>query len=705
MVYVQQTTNSDCGAASLAMVLRYHGSPVPLEELQRHLELNRDGANAKGLIETAGIYSLDGTGVSLGVADLDALPSASILHWDFEHFVVFERFDGRSVRIVDPARGRQQITLEEFGARFTGVALVFEPGEGFQTRRLRVDKTWSYFRRVLADSDVLIKVFVVSCILQVVGLGLPILTGMLVDRVLPDKRMGLLYILTGSFALLVAYRFVCTLLRNLMLTHLSNRVDAKMTSEFLDHLLDLPLTFFKVRSTGDLIMRVSSNSAVRGIVTSSTLSGTLDGILVVTYLVVILMISPTIGLIVLGLGLLRVAVYLASWRRVRELMDQELACSATLSGYQVQFFNGIETLKGLGLERLAYERWLGYFVDVLNVRVSKGRLDAGVQALIDGLSFGSPIVILLVGTKMTIEGDMSLGTMLALNALAAGFLAPVSSLINSGIAFQQLGSYVERLDDVLVQEKEQDASQVQAVEDLAGNVELRGVSFRYSSFSPWIVRDIDLTIHAGQQIAIVGRSGAGKSTLAGLILGLYRPTSGQVFFDGRPLAELDLKSVRRRVGAVSQSTHLFGGTILNNITMDDVDVSMEAVVAAAMQAQVHEEIMAMPLNYRTLLSPDGQSLSGGQRQRIAIARALVRSPAILVFDEATSSLDVENEAKVQRALDSLGCTRIVIAHRLSTIRHSDVIVVIDDGRIVESGTHVELLAKRGHYAELVSGQQ
>lgn len=705
LAYVQQTTHSDCGAACLAMVLRYHGCRVPLDELQHHLELSRDGTNAQGLIETAGLYALDGIGISLELDSLDALPTAAILHWDFDHFVVFEKFDGQSVRIVDPAQGRQELSVEEFGRRFTGVALLFERGAGFGGGRRQSSGTWNYFRAVLGRSGILVRIFVVSCILQLVGLGLPILTGMLVDNVLPDMRVDLLRILTLAFILLAGYRFICTISRNFMLMHLSNELDLKLTQQFLEHLLELPLSFFQVRSSGDLMMRLSSNSAVRSIVTSSVLSGTLDGFLVTSYLVIILLVSLPLGLIVLGLGLLRVVVFVATRRRVRELMDQELVRQASLQGYQVQLFNGIETLKGLGLERKAFERWSGFYIDLLNVKITRGRVDAVVQSLVDVLTFASPLVVLLFGTQMVIAGDISLGTMLAMSALATGFLTPVSSLISTGAAFQQLGSFVERLDDVLVQDREQDRSQVAPVESLDGSIELRGVSFRYSKVGPWVLRDINLMVRAGQQVAIVGKSGAGKSTLACVLLGLHRPVTGQVFFDGRSIAELDLQSLRRRMGVVSQNTHLFGGSILDNITMNDDSISLEEVIAAAKRAHIHDEIAAMPLGYRSLLSADGQSLSGGQRQRIAIARALVRSPAILVFDEATSSLDVENEAKVQRALTSLGCTRIVIAHRLTTVQHSDLIVVMDNGGIVESGSHDELIAAGGFYAALVSGQQ
>ncbi len=321
------------------------------------------------------------------------------------------------------------------------------------------------------------------------------------------------------------------------------------------------------------------------------------------------------------------------------------------------------------------------------------------------LRLGSPLCILGYGAYSVLEGNLSLGTMLALSALAAGFLGPLSNLVSTFGQLQLLRSYTERIDDVLDTAPEQDRRRVRPAPPLQGQITLEGVSFRYAPLSPPVVREVSLCIEPGQFVALVGRSGSGKSTLASLLLGLYAPTTGRILYDGVDLAELDLRSVRRQLGIVTQQPYLFGGTLRSNIALSDPTLSLDAVVEAARRARLHDEIMALPMRYDTLLLDRGASLSGGQRQRVALARALVRRPAILLLDEATSALDAVTEAEVQAELVRLQCTRIVIAHRLSTVASADLILVMEDGVVVEQGRHADLIAKGGAYARLVAAQQ
>ncbi len=702
--YVQQNTAADCGAACLAMVLGYHGRHVRLDSLRETMGTGRDGVNALSLVQAARRFNLRGRGVTLEVADLDYVPPASILHWSFDHFVVYEGREGELIKLVDPALGPRRVSREEFGHNFTGVALIFEPMETFTTGREATRPVWSYVRRVLARSGLLTRILLLTAMAQVVGLGLPVLTGILVDRVIPRGDIGLMQILALGFGGLLVFNFLLSYLRAFLLLHLRTELDARMTLDFLEHLFDLPYPFFQVRSAGDLILRLNSNAAVREIITSSALSGALDSVMLLSYLLLLLVLSPLLGGLVLLLALLRVAVFLASRHRIQDLMTENLAKEARSHGYQVQMFTGIETLKAAGAEPRALEHWSHLFVDVLNVNIRRGRLDALVQAIIGSLTFASPLVVLLAGGWLVVEGRLSLGTMLALSALATGFLTPLSSLVSTALSFQQLGSYVERLDDVLSTPREQDPDKVVRAHRLQGSIRCEDVTFQYAANLPPAVENISLEVAPGQMVAIVGRSAAGKTTLANLMLGLYRPTRGRVLYDGSDLTGLDARSVRSQLGVVTQHTHLFGGTILDNIAFASPDLTRDAVETAAKLAHIHDEIMAMPLGYGTVLAEGGLSLSGGQRQRIALARALARNPAILFLDEATSSLDAELEAKIQADLVEAGCTRIVIAHRLSTVRDADLIVVLDKGRLVEQGTHTALVQANGLYAQLVSAQ-
>jgi ABC-type bacteriocin/lantibiotic exporter with double-glycine peptidase domain len=410
-----------------------------------------------------------------------------------------------------------------------------------------------------------------------------------------------------------------------------------------------------------------------------------------------------LGMLVLGLGALRVAIYLATRRRHRELMSESLSAQAESSDYQVQMIEGIETLKVTGSERRAMEHWSNLLVDVMNVSVKRGQLAAVVESALDALATASPLILLGYGGHLVLQGDLTLGTMLAMNALAAGFLGPLSSLVATALQLQTLQSYIERVDDVLEKELEQtgDANPAPALE---GDVGVHRVSFRYSDVTPWVLRDVSLAIETGSQVAIVGRSGSGKSTLARLLVGLYLPTEGKIVYDGEDLSHYELGSVRKQIGFVPQVPFLFATSLRENISMADRGILLPEVQRAAEMAYIHHEIMDMPLKYETPVTSGGASLSGGQRQRVALARALLRHPPILVLDEATSHLDTLAERHIHDNLRSLDATRIVIAHRLSTVVDSDSIVVMDKGEIVEQGTHDELVARGGLYAELIGSQ-
>jgi ATP-binding cassette, subfamily B, bacterial len=703
--HVQQTTPSDCGAASLTMVLGYHGKHLRLDEVRKVTGFGRDGADALALLSAGRIFGLRGRGVKVEeIDDLRFLPPGSILHWQFNHFVVFERLTREGAEIVDPGSGRRKVSREELGRSFTGVALMFELGEDFEPQpgqRRRLDR---FVRLLKEHAGVLQRVLVTSAMVQLFALALPILIGVLVDRVIPQGDVQLLTVLGAGLAVIVGFSFLSSLLRSYLLLYLRTHLDARMTLDFLDHLVDLPYAFFQQRSAGDLIMRLSSNSTVREILTSGALSGVLDGLLVTIYLVLLFVASPTMGVLVLFLGAMRIGLFLFTRKRTRELMSQSLQTESKSQSYQVNLLAGIETLKASGAEHRSVEQWSHLFVDVLNISLSRGRLQAFVDSTLSALGTASPLVILVWGAVQVLQGHLTLGTMLAMNALAAGFLGPLSTLITNAFQFQLLGSYLDRIEDVLETPREQDPATVTPAPRLKGNISLDNVSFRYGPFAAWAVQNVSIDIPAGRFVALVGRSGAGKSTLASLLVGLYTPTEGRILFDGLDLTELDLRSVRRQVGVVPQHPYLFGNSIRGNVTLSDPTLPLSRAVEATKLAHIHDDILAMPMGYDSILADGGASLSGGQRQRMALARALVHRPAILLLDEATSALDTRTEREIQRELENLRTTRIVIAHRLSTIRHADLILVMDDGRLVEQGSHEELIARNGVYASLVAAQ-
>ncbi|MCG8462099.1 MAG: peptidase domain-containing ABC transporter [Holophagales bacterium] len=702
---VHQGGGAECGAACLAMVLAFHGKHVPLDELRDAAGVDRSGADARGLLEAALGYGLRGRGVRVENPEhLAYLDRGTLLHWNFDHWVVLDRLDASGAHILDPLIGRVRVSREELHRSFTGVALVFRTGDAFEPGGERRRGARRYLSMVLGQGHLLGRILVVSVLVQALGLAVPLLTGLLVDRVVPRQDYRLLAVLGAGVVGIVLFDFFSTFLRAHLVLHLRTRLDAEMTLGFLGHLIGLPYAYFQRRSAGDLMMRLNSNTTIREILTSSAISGLLDGALVSLYFLALFASHAGMGVLVASLGLSRVFLFLSTRRRYRDLMSELLQTQARSRNYQVQMLAGIETLKAMGTEQRAVDHWADLFVDELNVSLAQGRLSALFDSLLGALTKASPFAVLLYGAVQVLGGGMSLGLMLALSALATNVLTPLSTLVSTALQLELLGSYLDRIDDVLETPAEQERSTVRRAHRLGGQVALDHVSFRYGPSSPPAVDGVSSEIEAGSFVALVGASGAGKSTLAHLLLGLHRPTSGRVLYDGVDLATLELGSVRQQVGIVPQHPYLFGATIRENIALVHPDLPHEQIVEAARQAQIHQEIAALPLGYDTVLSESGASLSGGQRQRLALARALVRRPAVLLLDEATSALDAVTERHIQEQLEALDCTRLVIAHRLSTVAAADRILVMDAGRIVEEGNHTTLLALGGTYAELVATQ-
>jgi ABC-type bacteriocin/lantibiotic exporter with double-glycine peptidase domain len=686
------------------MALAYHGRHVPLAELHIATGTGRDGTDALRITEAATAYGLRARGVATELDDLRVLPRGSVLHWGEAHFVVLESTSRGGVTVVDPAAGRYRLSWQAVNELYSGVAILVEPTESFEAGGQTAPGALHHARRLLNRSSGLGKVLATSVVVRLMALSVPLLTGVVVDRIAPTGDGHLLNVMAAVMAALIGYSVVATFLRSHLLLRLRSRLDVDMTLDFLEHLVDLPYAFFLRRSSGDLMMRLRSNATVREILTSGTIAALLDGTLATFYLIVIVTLSPTLAALVAALGVAQVAVLLSARRRNQHLMGEALATEAKSQSYAYEMFAAVETLKAAGAERRAVTHWTNLFIAEMNVSLRRGRLAAAVETAIHGLALLSPIAVLLMGAHLVSSGHLSLGTMLALAALSGAFLEPLSILVSTALQVQVLGSYLARIEDVINTPTETDGRDLKHAARLTGAVCTEGLTFRYQPHSPPAVDAADLHVGAGQLVALVGRSGSGKSTMGRLLLGLYPPSEGRVLLDGIDLATLYPRSVRSQIGVVTQNPYIFGMSVRDNLVLGHPDLPLHRLESAAELAGIADDIHAMPMGWDTLLVDAGASLSGGQRQRLALARALAPSPRILLLDEATSSLDTVTEAQVHANIAGLECTVIVIAHRLATVIDADRIVVMDAGRVVEVGAHHELLAAGGHYAHLVAGQ-
>jgi ATP-binding cassette subfamily B protein len=704
---LNQMSMVECGAACLAMVLTYYGRATSVSEVRKHCGVGRNGLSALDLVKAARSYGLRVRAHSLKEsADLRFVTLPAIIHWEFNHFVVLERWTPKYVDLVDPGLGRRRISIQEFDNCFTGVVIVAEPGAHFvREERKRGIGLRAYLLSYLKQAPVAwVQIIGASLLLQLFGLAVPVLTKIVVDTVMPLELANTLDLLGIGMLVISLALLVTTILRSLVLLYLQTRVDTQIMLNFFEHLISLPQRFFQQRSSGDIIARMNSHLIIRELISNQFLSTLLDGSFVLVYFFLLLSQSLPFSLLMLGIGAFQIALLLGSRHVIHELNSRELAAQGKAQGYLAEVLTGITTLKAAGAEHRVFELWSNLLFDQMNTAVKRGGLSLLVSAIQTTLQTSAQLALLWIGTQQVIAGTMGVGTMLALNALGISFLIPLSTLITNYQQLQQVHSHLERIADVMEESSEQESTEARLPPRLSGAVRLENVHFRYDPSAADVLRAINVEIRSGQKVAIVGRSGSGKSTLGHLLLGLYLPTQGEIYYDNLPLRQLNYQAVRAQFGVVIQQSSIFSGSIRENISLNRPGMSREEIIKVARLAAIHDDVIKMPMGYETYVAEGGNALSGGQRQRLALARALANSPTLLLLDEATSALDVLTEKIIEQHLHMIACTQIIIAHRLSTVRNADMILVLDQGTIVERGTHHELVRLGGYYSRLIQNQ-
>ena len=707
--FIQQVDEMDCGAACLAMVTRAFGRRVSLARIRQLVNTGLDGTSLRSICRAGEEIGLAARSVKSSLSHLDHMPLPAIIHWDEYHWVVLEVVSREHVTVMDPGVGRRRLTRAQFEEKWSGYAALFdytpELERAPQSTRL-LSWLWPLVR---PHATLLAQGLGLAVVVSVLQMVLPVFTQVIVDRVLVDHDLALLHLLIVALSITMVFIVLSLLLQRYLLSFSAVRIDAAALDYLTTRLLALPMSYFASRRTGDLQRRLEGIRQVRDFLVQNGIAGITAVAQILVTIALMAAYSRWLTLVFLATAPLYAMLMVASARLLRPVfLDLEDAFSKYHS-YQIDAIKGIETVKVLGGESGFRGLLLNQFLAVSGKSFKADFTTMSYEGAIDAVTFLGLGLFLWAGAYEVLNGSLSIGGLIAFNSLVALSTGPIRSLLVLWDNLQRCDVLLNRLDDVFQHEPEQgpDRSVLRPVRSLAGHVTLSNVGFKYGGpEAPAILERVTLEVPAGKVVAIVGRSGSGKTTLAKCMSGLLQPTEGTILYDGLDLKTLNYRDLRRQIGFVLQDSYMFADTIARNIAFGDDEPDMERVVWAAELASAHEFVVRLPFGYDTRIGETGLALSGGQRQRISIARAVYNRPPILIFDEATSSLDAESERAVQQNVDTLldGRTAFVIAHRASTVRNADLIIVLERGRLVEQGTHHELMERRGFYYYLV-GQQ
>ena len=699
-----QMESVECGAASLTMILAHYGKWLPLEEVRAACGVSRDGSSAKDIVLAARNYGLEAEGYQVTPEALEGMQPA-IIHWNFNHFVVFRGFKKGVACLNDPNAGPVEIPMDDFRKSFTGVALTFSPTTSFKQGGHRT-RILAYVRKYLQGAgEAFWLTFVFALLAAFVALVIPLFTRIFLDEILSGKNRdwsSKFFLIMGTVAL---FQFILVLLHTRYAKRVAGSLALKGNVKYLNHVLRLPISFFAMRSVGELQQRQHLNETITHSLVEVLAPQIINIALLVLYLALMLSYSVVLTLVgIIAAVVNLIIVQYNSNQRINLIHSMEQSTGKYFSA-TVSCIDNMESIKAAGAETGFFEYWSGIWAKKFNMEGNATDQQLKMSLLPILVSGLVNTTILILGALLILKGELSVGMLLAFQGFMSSFLSPVNDIVNASKTIVVMRSQMERIEDVMKYPEDHRENEGEMYEGkLGGLVELKNVTFGYSTLLPPLIENFNLRIEPGHSVAFVGSSGCGKSTLAKLISGLYKPWSGEILFDGRPIESISSEELTNSVAVIDQNVVLFDDTVAQNIRMWDESIEDFTLMMACNDAQIRDDIVSRPNGFGTKLVRGGQNFSGGQRQRMEIATALAKEPAVLIMDEATSALDPKTEDEVMASIRMMGPTQIIIAHRLSTIRDCDEILVMDQGKILQHGTHEELMAQEGLYRDLMKSE-
>lgn len=703
---IYQMEATECGAASLSMVFAYFGKNIPLEQMRVETGVSRDGCNAGNIMRCAKKYGLECRGFRKEPAALRELQPPCIIHWNFNHFVVFEGFKGKYAYINDPAMGRRKLTMEELDDSFTGVVLTFSKTDSFVKEKKKNTMISFIKHRLSGQYSTLFRLLFVGLLLVFPGVLFPVLSQVFMDDVLVGGNTAWFTKLIIFMCATILLQAALTIYRNVVLAKLQKKMVLLSAREFLHNMFRLPISFFDQRYVGDLSGRVSNNANVSVFLAGELAETILNIFVAMFYLVLLLIYSPiltaiALSTVVVNLVVVKITSGMLSNASIKLQQDSGKLAGAVCAGLSIT-----STLKASGAENEYVGRILGYNAKTISTEQKLSKTQQVINAIPDAVKMLGDVLVIIVGGLIVIKGNMTVGMLVAFTTLFGSFSEPIDALVGFVKNIQTTKADINRVEDIMkypLDEKfDEETAKKPMKTKLDGSVELEDIAFGYSRLKDPIVAGFSFKIDCGSSIAFVGSSGCGKSTVSKIVSGLYKPWQGRLFFDGIPVEEIPNEVMNASVSTVSQNITLFSGTVRDNLTMWNSSISESDMIAAAKDACIHDIISQKPGAYDYKLTEGASNLSGGQRQRLEIARALATNPTVLIMDEATSALDPVVEKKIMDNIKRRGCTCVIVAHRLSAIRDCDQIIVMNRGKIVQRGSHDELAQVEGHYKRFIS---